>query len=765
MSLFYRRPLALFCCLFAVASLGGCFLDSDEKVTLGLIILSLSALSSIFCICFKKYRAKLLYATLCLVFLAVTLFNTFIRIDTKNDRFTDILEQEVELEMTVLSVRSASAAASTYQIRFLHGGVSHEGLLSCEYSTDFEAGDIIQGIVIPKPIEEIYIDPEYYRARGIFFALTTTENTLTVTGSAPLGFRENMMRLNSFLANVLETTVEKDSAGMLSAVFLGNRTALSDSVLRDFRRAGLSHVLAISGMHLAILVSIMESFLRFFGIPKRGRSILVLLLAFFYMALTGFSLSTVRAFIMVAFVYLAYLSGNQNDTVTSLFFALFIILLLSPTAVWDVGLWMSFLAVLGIIIASYFTKKLAIRLHKSRIRPRLERILVAFLSAIIISLFANIFVCLPMCLCFDELSLISAPSTLIISPLISVLLFLAPLLLLCSLVALFSFLSPILATACHAVCWLMQAIISLLSEPNGITVSLRYPFVPYIIIPTSLLLFLLLTLPLRKKFWIPLVPTIATLLFVGMLFVHNNIYEEQVTVDYLSFGESEMMVLTTTKDAVICDLSTGGNQYLYDAISLARERFQVEISALVLTHYHTRHINTFARNADSYKIRSLYVPFPENADEYYIMYSLIDVAQKKDVAVILFDRGKEISPTPSIKLELSKPVYLKRSTHPTFILSVSSFDERVTYVAESFHETDALSESTRNQLQASNHIILGTHGPKTKTVISDESLYHSEFLFVFDESVFSYMDPSSASDCHLVYGSDSITLRLKNKKQ
>ena len=552
---------------------------------------------------------------------------------------------------------------------------------------------------------------------------------------------------------------------MLSAVFLGNRAALSDNVIRDFRRAGVSHVLAISGMHLAILVSILNSILLFFGTRKRTRSILVIAFAFFYMALTGFSLSTVRAFIMVSFVYLAYLLESQNDTVTSLFFALFAILLVSPTAVWDIGLWMSFLAVWGILVGTYLTKKMETELHKSRIHPRLEKILKPLLSTIIISVFANVFVCLPMCLCFDELSLISIPATLIISPLISVLLCLAPLMLLASLVALFSFLAPIFAAACHIICWLMQTIVSLLSQPSGITVSLRYPFVPYIIIPAAILLFLLLVLPLRKKRWIPLVPSVATILFIFMLFSYNKANEEQVTFDYLSWGEAEMIVLTTAKDAVICDLSTGGNQYLHDAISLARNHSQVEISAIVLTHYHTRHINTFSRNADMYKIRSLYLPFPENADEYYIMYSLIDVAQKKHVPVVLFDRGKEISPATNISLEVSKPIYLKRSTHPTFTLSISSFDERITYVAESFHETESLGENTLNPISSSDYTILGTHGPKTKTEIFDEVLYQTEILFVFDENVFSYMNPPSTANCRLVYGSDSVTIRLKNKKQ
>lgn len=761
MNLFYRRPLALFCFLYAAVSLGGCFLVSKYKLILGLVFLGLSLFLLIPCIAVKKHRASLLTAILCLAFSSMALLNLFSRIDVKQDRFEAALAQEIELEMTVLSPISVSASTSSYHVEFAYKEAAYEGILSCEYLPGLEAGDSVKGTVIPRRVEELYFSSEYYYAKGLFFVLTSAEDTLSVVGSRSLDFKGQMLRLNDFLSDALGSVADEGTASMLSALLLGNRDTLRDNVLRDFRRAGLSHILAISGMHLSILVSIMDACLRLLIPKKRRRCVLVLLSALFYTALTGFSLSTVRALIMIGFVYLAFLSGNQNDTVTALFFSLFLILFVSPSAVWDVGLWMSFLAVLGIIVSTYFTTRLAKRLRESRIRPRPEKLLSLLLSAIIVSLFANVFVCLPMCLCFDELSLLSVPATLIVSPLITVLLFLAPLLLLSSLVALLFFLSPILTVACRLLCSLVESIVSLMTQPSGITVSLKYPFAQLIIIPAAILLFLLLILPLRRKFWIPLVPLVAAVLFTGLLFAHNAKNADTLTLDYVSFGESEMLVLTTTSDAVICDISTGANRYLYDSVALTKERFHTEISALVLTHYHTRHITTFSRNADLFVIRNLYLPFPNNSDEYYIMYSLIDVAKTKGVHVILFDRDQVFSPAENMEILLTTPTYLKRSTHPTFALTVSALGKRVTYVAESAHEAPHLLSEIDNTLQESDYIILGTHGPKTKTPIANESLYRSEYLFVADEIVFSFLSPESTASPRIVYGSDKITLRLQ----
>ena len=764
MNLFYRRPLALFCFLFAVASLGGCFLLTKEKLFSGIILAVLFLVFVILSLVLRKQRAKLLTIALCLIFIALALLNPYARHDYKQEIFHQAFDEECEFEMTVSSVFYTNSVESAYGVSFLYEETKIKALLVCEYPTNFVPGDILLGTTISKRVEDVVVSSDYYKAKGLFLALLSSEETLSVCGQTSLPLSTRFEKLNTRLHDALTEVTDKDTANLLSALLLGNRDALQSEVIRDFRRAGISHVLAISGMHLSVLVGILEILLRAFGARKRTRCFLLLLTALFYTALTGFSLSTVRAFIMIAFVYGAYLSGNQNDPVTALFASLFLILLVSPSAVYDIGLWMSFLAVLGILVSQYYTQKLSQWLHRSRLRPRAEKLIRAFLSAIIVSLFANVFVCLPMCLCFDELSLLSVPATLIISPFITALLMLFPLLLLTALVAILYPLSPILSVLCQGIGSAATTLIALITKADGITVSLNYPFTSFIILPAAAILLLLLILPLRKKRWILAVPLAATVLFTALVLHYDKVNTETLIIDYLSFGESEMLVLTTPTHAVICDMSTGANQCLYDAITLTRERYHTEVSGILLTHYHTRHIVTFSRNADKYVIRALYLPFPENSDEYYTMYSLIDVARKKNVDVILFDRNEPFALTDDITLTLTNPYYLKRSTHPTFALTVSAYDSAVTYVAESAHETDVITYMEQF-LSASDYIILGTHGPKTKKILVNNRLFEAEYIFVYDEDILSFVKPDVLSDTRLIYGSDHITIPLQNKKQ
>ena len=512
-------------------------------------------------------------------------------------------------------------------------------------------------------------------------------------------------------------------------------------------------------MHLSIIMLFLEWVLKKFSIKKGWRGIIVLAFALFYLYLTGFALSTIRAFIMMAFVCLAFLLSKDNDPITSLFFALFLIFVIFPTAVLDVGIWMSFLAILGIFTAEYFKNALADKLYQTRLNKRVVKVLLTLLTAILISLAANIFVCLPIWLTFKELALLSVPANLILAPLSSVLLFLAPLLLILQFVPFLSFAVPILATAIQWLCRIILDIASFLSHLENITISLHYPFVPFILIPASAAIALMLIAPLRRKRWLVVVPVTTALLFGGTLILHNAMHRDVTTVDYLSFGESEMLVATTNNEAIICDFSTGSNSYLYEAVELCKTRYNTEIDALVLTHYHTLHISTVSKNAARSMIRRLYLPYPETEEEYHIMKSLLDVAEKKKVAVTIYDRSESFSPCKAISLTMSPLVYLKRSTHPTFAVNLSSFGKNVVYIAESTHEDPDLRNAVSQMTEEADFVILGTHGPVTKSDYSYCSFVQTPYFIISSKDVFDHAKNLQAN-AKLLLNVKAVTLKL-----
>ena len=198
---------------------------------------------------------------------------------------------------------------------------------------------------------------QYYTARG--YRASANVYKLDITGGnhrTPIEYRITQFRRN--ICDSFVNTLGDNEGGLLSALLLGERDMMDSALRLDFSRIGISHILALSGMHLVMLTAALEFILRVFGIGKRKRMLFSVLFVALFMALTGFPSSVCRAGLMLIISNVVYLIFGCKDHVTSLFIALTIILVAEPYAALDSGLWLSCLATFGILAASdiYKTK-------------------------------------------------------------------------------------------------------------------------------------------------------------------------------------------------------------------------------------------------------------------------------------------------------------------------------------------------------------------------------------------------------------------------
>jgi len=133
-------------------------------------------------------------------------------------------------------------------------------------------------------------------------------------------------------------------------LLLGDRQELSPEILSDFKTTGTIHILAISGLHIGILLL----FLNFIFKPVKNISrwlalILSLVLLWFYALLTGFSPSVLRAVIMFGFLAVGLELKRKTSVYNSLFAAALFMLIINPNYLYQIGFQMSFLAVLSIV--------------------------------------------------------------------------------------------------------------------------------------------------------------------------------------------------------------------------------------------------------------------------------------------------------------------------------------------------------------------------------------------------------------------------------
>lgn len=149
---------------------------------------------------------------------------------------------------------------------------------------------------------------------------------------------------------VIRRVLPGEEGALVSAVCLGTRGELSTEAAGNFRRTGLSHLLAVSGLQLTIVAQAVLALLRFLRVPKRVSAGLAGAAVLFFLCLVGFSASVVRAGVMCLVLLLAQMVSRDADSLNSMGAALLILTLPNPYAVWDVGLQLSFAATLGLVL-------------------------------------------------------------------------------------------------------------------------------------------------------------------------------------------------------------------------------------------------------------------------------------------------------------------------------------------------------------------------------------------------------------------------------
>lgn len=143
--------------------------------------------------------------------------------------------------------------------------------------------------------------------------------------------------------------ISENEASILKGIILGDTSNIEEKMYEKFRVSNISHILAVSGMHVSYIVIGIKLLLDK-KIGKRKTKYIIITILIFYMFLTGFSTSIVRATIMSIIVILSGILYRKNDIWTSISFSLLIILIYNPFAILDIGLQLSYAGTIGIIL-------------------------------------------------------------------------------------------------------------------------------------------------------------------------------------------------------------------------------------------------------------------------------------------------------------------------------------------------------------------------------------------------------------------------------
>ena len=189
---------------------------------------------------------------------------------------------------------------------------------------------------------------KYWKARNLDYQFMAKSSQLV--GSDYWRYEQALRQVRETFAKQLSLIFPPKHTGVLQAMLLGDKSELTQDIKKIYQKAGIAHIIAISGLHIGFAGAGLFRLLRKCKVGYAAAAFCAAILVISYGVLTGMSGSTKRAMIMLLVSFVASVLGKGNDLLTTMALAALLILLDAPMMLWDAGFLLSFGAVIGIAV-------------------------------------------------------------------------------------------------------------------------------------------------------------------------------------------------------------------------------------------------------------------------------------------------------------------------------------------------------------------------------------------------------------------------------
>jgi len=478
-----------------------------------------------------------------------------------------------------------------------------------------------------------------YTAKGVFL----TAKSARLVASAP---RASMPAayLHRYAAKAIKDKVAAifppDTAGFMRALLTGDKILLDEGDAAAMKRAGVYHIVAVSGLHVSVLTGFI-----FLVFGKRKASALAVFPALLlFMGISGFTPSVVRAVIMQLFMVTAPLIGREDDPVTSLAAALFLLLAADPFAAKSVGLQLSFAAMLGIILVTpavyrFFDDHIS---RGFRRRGAGRALFSAVFGGLATSVGALVFTTPLIALYFGYISLAAPVSNLVLLWAVSTAFCVGA----AAVAAGFIWLPAggALAWAASLAVRFVRHTAAAISASAVATVYLdELPVVLWFICVYAGAVLCAVIRP-RRSTIVALVG--GALIALCVLLVANaetSRMDGSMAVTVVDVGQGQSVVLTCGDYTAVVDCgSSSGERAGERTFDCIAGMGRTAVDLFVLTHYHADHANGAIALMGYADVAALAVPLPQN-EESELDEAIIEVAERRGIEVIYVTEDMDLA--------------------------------------------------------------------------------------------------------------------------
>lgn len=577
-------------------------------------------------------------------------------------------------------------------------------------SQNHQIQDKIGSVVSYKPISDIKNPNQfnygaYLTKKGI---LAQFQEIQFISSQKQSGLHQLKQRFEE----AIERLFKLEEVGIAKALIIGDKSDINPETRLDFSRSGLSHLMAVSGLHVGFLVAPFWFIIPWIWTKKFGRLAGILFLGFAllsYCWLTGFSASVVRASIMAFLFTYAKLYEKVRYPLNIVGFAAFVLLLYDPGYLSDVGFQLSFGAVSLILVLMPLFDSI------TREPTRLNKILASILVGLVVQI--GLFPLLAVY--FGEISVIS-PITNLFAMLPA------------SLLVQFGLLSTIITIFIPSVAPYLGFVLNWLAKFLGYLAhffsSTDFSYAefssPHPLFIVFWITFIIALAVSRNKQlrWNWVLISLSALIFWRVSLVFTLFERPTLKLTVFDIGQGDANLLETpNKKRLLIDTGIWSPNYDSGSRVLVpelRAKGIKHIDGIVLSHPHADHIGGTLPILQAFSVGALYTDTSSAEPRSNLFQRILTLAYKKKIPVIELHAGDQILLDPSISIKVLWPVKSFSSSNLNEISTVLRVDFDSTsflFTGDAEENAEELMSSTLDEVLDTDYLKVGHHGSRSSS--------------------------------------------------
>ena len=654
-----KRPFVVLAIALIIGILLSFYFDIDLFIIS--IILFCVLILSIFC---SVRRGRLDLITIVILFFILGIFiynandNSILKLEVNN---------QVKCKGTIVEVLNRDSSQERYIVsvgELDNREIKREKLLlKVIGDSGLEIGDNIE-FVGKLRLPMINTNPKLFNYRlnlmteRIFTTMVIREDSILDVDGENLNFRHKIKReFITAIEELFDEYLKDKNSSLIKSIILGRAVYLEDEDISLYRNMGLAHILAVSGLHIGIISVFFMFIFSHLGIKKRKNVIFTLLILWTYGYLIGFPPSILRANIMLSLLIYSQLIHKPYDSINILSFAIFLLLLINPYYLFNIGFQLSFLASLVILVLS----------------PRIEHIFYPYKNYITRSLSAILGVQIGIfpiqVYYFNRISIMGILANMIIIPILSISLVLGFLMIIFRFV--FGYMNSFVGPIVDFVLSLQFSILKKLDMVNFNIVKFPSPELVTIILFYIMLAIIFKIIDIRKL-KNPIIK--MSIVYFSLLIVYSICiftFKNNSEIHFIDVGQGDAILIRTkgrdylmdTGGSIFGDFDIGKNITLPYLEKLGIRR----LDAVFITHFdedHCQGLEAIIDNIPIDMVLSSYIPAESRVYEKIIEDSIpftvlkegdcLNLSKKMKIRIIwpFNDIGGNYSPNDSSLVSL-----------------------------------------------------------------------------------------------------------------